>query len=118
MLKNLNILQIDISLRYGDLQDLANRETAEYCDNSFDFAYDYTFLCALQPDMREQWASTYARLLKPDGVLMTVVFPITGMFFYSLSLSLILHFDICCLTKNTALKSSKQVTLLTHIYYY
>jgi methyl halide transferase len=47
-------------------------------DKSFDFAYDYTFLCALQPEMREQWASTYARLLKDDGVLMTVVFPITG----------------------------------------
>ena len=47
-------------------------------DKSFDFAYDYTFLCALQPEMRESWASTYARLLKDDGILMTVVFPITG----------------------------------------
>ena len=70
-------------------------------DNSFDFAYDYTFLCALQPDMREQWASTYARLLKPDGVLMTVVFPITGMFFYSLSLSLLFYILIYVVLQKT-----------------
>ena len=47
-------------------------------DKSFDFAYDYTFLCALQPEMRESWASTYARLLK-DDILMTVAFPITWL---------------------------------------
>ena len=87
-------------------------------DNSFDFAYDYTFLCALQPDMREQWASTYARLLKPDGVLMTVVFPITGMFFYSLSLSLLFYILIyVVLYKKHGIKI-KQATLLTHIYCY
>ena len=42
----------------------------------FDFAYDYTFLCALDPDMREKWAVTYARLLTDEGKLFTAVFPI------------------------------------------
>ena len=25
----------------------------------FDFVYDYTFLCALQPEMRDNWAATH-----------------------------------------------------------
>ena len=42
----------------------------------FDFAYDYTFLCALNPNQREAWGQKYAELLKSTGKLMTVVFPI------------------------------------------
>jgi hypothetical protein len=42
----------------------------------FDFAYDYTMLCALEPELRQAWADTYARLLRDGGVLITVVFPI------------------------------------------
>ena len=45
----------------------------------FDFAYDYTFLCALDPDQREAWAQKYAELLKQNCKLMTVVFPIGGL---------------------------------------
>ena len=44
----------------------------------FDFAYDYTFLCAISPSQREAWAQKYAQILKPNGNLMTAVFPIGG----------------------------------------
>lgn len=45
-------------------------------EDSFNFAYDYTFLCALPPAMRLDWAKTYARIIAPGGVLVTVIFPI------------------------------------------
>mmetsp|Transcript_34985 Transcript_34985/g.96767 ORF Transcript_34985/g.96767 Transcript_34985/m.96767 type:complete len:228 (+) Transcript_34985:49-732(+) len=43
---------------------------------SFDFIWDCTFLCALDPSVREQWASKTQSLLAPGGVLLTCVFPI------------------------------------------
>lgn len=43
-----------------------------------DLAYDYTFLCAIPPTLRESWADTYTRLLKPGGILISLVFPIHG----------------------------------------
>jgi len=42
----------------------------------YDFIYDYTFLCALHPSVREGWAAKMAKLVKPGGVLLTLVFPI------------------------------------------
>lgn len=42
---------------------------------TFDVAFDYTFLCALHPDMRPAWATTYARMIKPGGILVTLVYP-------------------------------------------
>ena len=44
--------------------------------NTFDFAYDYTFLCALQINNRKKWAKTYHSILKDDGLLMTVIYPV------------------------------------------
>mmetsp|Transcript_78870 Transcript_78870/g.255490 ORF Transcript_78870/g.255490 Transcript_78870/m.255490 type:complete len:241 (-) Transcript_78870:19-741(-) len=43
---------------------------------SFDLAWDCTFLCALDPSVRPQWAARHAELLKPSGELVTLVFPI------------------------------------------
>ena len=43
----------------------------------WDFIYDYTFLCALDPSIRTQWASKMAALVKPGGMLLTIIFPIT-----------------------------------------
>lgn len=43
----------------------------------FDFAWDYTFFCALDPSQREPWADTMTRLVKPGGVLATLIFPYT-----------------------------------------
>eukprot|EP00775_Hariotina_reticulata_P004714 gene4714-4964_t len=45
---------------------------------SFDIGYDYTFLCALHPDMRAAWAESWARLIRPGGELITLIFPIGG----------------------------------------
>ncbi len=42
----------------------------------FDFIYDYTFLCALSPSIRNLWASKMAELMKSGGLLFTLVFPI------------------------------------------
>lgn len=44
----------------------------------FALAYDYTFLCALHPSMRRAWASTYARVIRPGGILLALVYPIHG----------------------------------------
>lgn len=41
----------------------------------YQLAFDYTFLCALDPPMRKPWAETYARIIRPGGELLTVVFP-------------------------------------------
>lgn len=44
-------------------------------DTGFDFVWDYTFFCALDPDQRGHWAETMARLIKPSGTLATLIFP-------------------------------------------
>jgi hypothetical protein len=45
-------------------------------DKKFDFVYDYTFLCALAPSVRPLWAQKMADLVKAEGELLTLVFPI------------------------------------------
>ncbi|KAI0099547.1 S-adenosyl-L-methionine-dependent methyltransferase [Hypoxylon sp. NC0597] len=42
----------------------------------FDLIYDYTFLCALAPEMRKDWARRMSELLSPDGVLACLEFPL------------------------------------------
>lgn len=42
----------------------------------FDIGYDYTFLCALHPDMRKDWATAWGKHLKPGGELVTLIFPV------------------------------------------
>lgn len=44
--------------------------------DKFDLIYDYTFLCAMEPSIRVQWAEQMAALLLPGGVLVTLIFPI------------------------------------------
>lgn len=41
-----------------------------------DFIYDYTFLCALEPAVRGEWADKMKSLLAPGGELLTLIFPI------------------------------------------
>lgn len=43
--------------------------------DSFDLIFDYTFFCAIEPDMRSTWAQQIQNLLKPDGELITLMFP-------------------------------------------
>lgn len=46
-------------------------------DEKYDFIYDYTFLCALDPSIRADWARQMAALTKPGGILLTLVYPIS-----------------------------------------
>ncbi|KAJ3372998.1 hypothetical protein HDU91_001680, partial [Kappamyces sp. JEL0680] len=45
-------------------------------ENSFDFVFDYTFLCALHPSMRSEWASRMGKLIRPGGTLLTLMYPL------------------------------------------
>jgi len=42
----------------------------------FDVGYDYTFGCAMHPTHRMDWAAAWARLLRPGGTLVTLLFPV------------------------------------------
>ncbi|KZV43668.1 putative thiol methyltransferase 2 [Dorcoceras hygrometricum] len=42
----------------------------------FDLIFDYTFFCAIEPDKRSAWAQKIHDLLKPDGELITLMYPI------------------------------------------
>lgn len=42
----------------------------------FDVGYDYTFLCALMPEMRANWGPSWYRILRPGGLLITLIFPV------------------------------------------
>ncbi|KAI3903671.1 hypothetical protein MKW98_032325 [Papaver atlanticum] len=41
----------------------------------FDLIYDYTFFCAIEPRMRASWGTRMHELLKPDGELITLMYP-------------------------------------------
>jgi methyl halide transferase len=43
---------------------------------SFDLIWDYTFLCAIEPDQRLAWADRMHELLTADGELWTLIFPV------------------------------------------
>jgi hypothetical protein len=45
-------------------------------DEPFDVIWDYTFLCAIEPEMRQRWAERVDELLAPGGELVTLIFPI------------------------------------------
>eukprot|EP00588_Corethron_pennatum_P003261 CAMPEP_0194284580 /NCGR_PEP_ID=MMETSP0169-20130528/27917_1 /TAXON_ID=218684 /ORGANISM="Corethron pennatum, Strain L29A3" /LENGTH=224 /DNA_ID=CAMNT_0039030421 /DNA_START=152 /DNA_END=823 /DNA_ORIENTATION=+ len=61
-------------------------------ERKFDTIWDCTFLCALDPSAREEWARRMASLLAPGGELLTAVFPIgdrDGGPPYAMSVSLV-----------------------------
>jgi hypothetical protein len=43
----------------------------------FDAAFDYTFLCALPPSWRSKWAHRMGKIIRPGGMLVTLMFPIS-----------------------------------------
>ena len=55
----------------------ANFQVASFfnLDDKFDFIYDYTFFCALDPSVRQEWAEKMYSLIKPGGELLTLIFP-------------------------------------------
>ena len=42
----------------------------------FDLVWDYTFLCAIDPARRDAWAQRMAALVKPEGMLAALIFPV------------------------------------------
>mmetsp|Transcript_27092 Transcript_27092/g.50651 ORF Transcript_27092/g.50651 Transcript_27092/m.50651 type:complete len:232 (+) Transcript_27092:61-756(+) len=44
--------------------------------DKFNLIYDYTFLCAMAPSLRQRWAEQMSALLLPGGELVTLIFPI------------------------------------------
>lgn len=48
----------------------------EDANGGFDIGYDYTFLCAIQPHTRQQWASKWSKLVKSGGLLICLLFPV------------------------------------------
>lgn len=38
----------------------------------------FRFFCAIEPEMRSRWAMQIQNLLKPDGELITLMFPVTN----------------------------------------
>lgn len=42
----------------------------------FDVIYDYTFLCAIPPELRPKWAKRMTELLAPGGSLICLEFPL------------------------------------------
>lgn len=65
----------------GVAPERARVEVADFFDpdavaGPFDLVYDYTFLCAIAPERRRDWAARVAELLAPDGELLTLIFPV------------------------------------------
>ncbi|KAL0930609.1 thiopurine s-methyltransferase family protein [Colletotrichum truncatum] len=57
--------------------DFFSHDWEEACSGGgFDLIYDYTFLCALPPDFRVDWARRMGQLLSEKGVLVCLEFPL------------------------------------------
>ncbi|KAG8862331.1 hypothetical protein FRB96_001910 [Tulasnella sp. 330] len=50
----------------------------EIPDGGFDLVYDYTFFCAIPVELRRGWGDRMRQLVRPEGYLITLVFPIDG----------------------------------------
>ncbi|KAJ4299178.1 hypothetical protein N0V90_004422 [Kalmusia sp. IMI 367209] len=59
----------------GDFFENGWLEGAGGLGDGFDLIYDNTFLCALHPSIRPQWARRMAQLLAPGGSLVCLEFP-------------------------------------------
>lgn len=87
---NRYVIGVDISEKAVKqaLELASSAPNAKYCEfvkadfftwapvETFDLIFDYTFFCALEPSMRSAWGKRVAELLKHDGELITLMFPI------------------------------------------
>jgi SAM-dependent methyltransferase len=60
---------VELEVKQGDF--FALRETAHY-----DLVLEYTFYCAIDPELRPAYRDQMARLLKPGGLLVGLYFPL------------------------------------------
>ena len=44
-------------------------------DTPYDLVYDCTFLCAIDPSRRQDWATQMSKLIRPGGEIVSLVFP-------------------------------------------
>lgn len=59
------------------LADFFNDDLTSHTGGSkFDVIYDYTFLCAIPPQLRPKWAAKMSSLLAPGGSLICLEFPL------------------------------------------
>jgi SAM-dependent methyltransferase len=59
------------------LADFFNDDLLSHTGGSkFDVIYDYTFLCAIPPQLRPKWAAKMSSLLAPGGSLICLEFPL------------------------------------------
>ncbi|MGM0558654.1 MAG: methyltransferase domain-containing protein [Myxococcota bacterium] len=69
--------------RRGVPSGRAEVRTADFFEldppSPFDMVWDYTFLCAIEPDMRLRWAEKMHELIAPGGELVTLIFPIRSL---------------------------------------
>ena len=66
-----------------DKVDFVQGDFFDFEGGPFDVIFDCTFLCALHPDARERWAKRTDALLKPGGLLISLVFPLETSYFTS-----------------------------------
>ncbi|MEM1007385.1 MAG: methyltransferase, partial [Myxococcota bacterium] len=70
-------------LNLRDQKAYTPQQVDAHCTDFFSFTppqpyeliWDYTFLCAIPPSMRDEWAQQMKQLLAPQGELITLIFP-------------------------------------------
>jgi methyl halide transferase len=62
-----NGTQANVTLKVADFFEV---------EGSYDYIFDYTFSCAIDPSLRSLWASTLHKLLKTDGHALILMFPL------------------------------------------
>lgn len=71
----------EVKAQAGPLKGRAQVTTADFflaadLDERFALIWDYTFLCAIDPELRTSWAKRMSELIAPDGELVTLLFPV------------------------------------------
>ncbi|TAQ83924.1 hypothetical protein B7494_g7752 [Chlorociboria aeruginascens] len=70
--KNRDVGKGAVNFIHGDFY---GTEWQGQASDRFDVIYDYTFLCAMPPDKRPEWALRMSQLLSPEGRLFCIEFP-------------------------------------------
>lgn len=76
--QKLGLSPAQIEFYAADFFDEKSSEMEGLNGGGFDVVFDYTFLCALRPARRQDWAQRMAQLIKPGtGLLITLMFPLS-----------------------------------------
>jgi len=60
---------------YAYCRDFFDLASVGYHQAGYDMLLEYTFFCAIDPELRARYAKTAAALLKPGGLLVALFFP-------------------------------------------